>query len=106
MEDTARTVGVAPSYVSRVLRLTLLGPDILEAILDGRQPAELQLDDLLRKLFCWAVGAVVRCERKAEASASRCYDGGRSGASVFTRRDLGELELLYCTVSQCKVRPR
>ena len=30
-----------------VLRLTLLAPEIVEAILDGRQPAELQLDDLL-----------------------------------------------------------
>ena len=36
-----------PTYVSRVLRLTLLAPEIVEAILDGRQPAELQLDDLL-----------------------------------------------------------
>jgi hypothetical protein len=27
------------SYVGRVLRLTLLAPDIVEAILDGRQPA-------------------------------------------------------------------
>ena len=35
------------TYVSRVLRLTLLAPEIVEAILDGRQPAELQLDDLL-----------------------------------------------------------
>jgi hypothetical protein len=47
LEDLARPRGVAPSYVSRVLRLTLLAPDIVEAILDGRQPAELQLDDLL-----------------------------------------------------------
>ena len=38
---------VAPSYLSRVLRLTLLAPEIVEAILDGRPPAELQLDDLL-----------------------------------------------------------
>ena len=37
-----------PTYVSRVLRLTLLSPEIVEAILEGRQPAELQLDDLLK----------------------------------------------------------
>ena len=47
LEDLARAKGVAPTYVSRVLRLTLLAPEIVEAILDGRQPAELQLDDLL-----------------------------------------------------------
>jgi hypothetical protein len=47
LEDLAGAKGVAPSYVSRVLRLTLLAPEIVEAILDGRQPAELQLDDLL-----------------------------------------------------------
>ncbi|MCI0600862.1 MAG: hypothetical protein L0Y60_15335 [Beijerinckiaceae bacterium] len=36
------------SYVGRVMRLTLLSPDVVEAILDGRQPAGLQLEDLLR----------------------------------------------------------
>jgi hypothetical protein len=30
-----------------VLRLTLLALDLVEAILDGRQPAALQLDDVL-----------------------------------------------------------
>ena len=48
IDDLARAKGLAPSYVSRVLRLTLLAPDIVEAILDGEQPAELQLDDLLK----------------------------------------------------------
>jgi hypothetical protein len=47
LEDLATAKGVAPSYVSRVLRLTLLAPEIVEVILDGRQSAELQLDDLL-----------------------------------------------------------
>ena len=44
---TWRGPRVSATYVSRVLRLTLLAPEIVEAILDGRQPAELQLDDLL-----------------------------------------------------------
>jgi hypothetical protein len=47
LEDLAMAKGAAPSYVSRVLRLTLLAPELVEAILDGRQAAELQLDDLL-----------------------------------------------------------
>lgn len=47
LEDLARAKGFAPSYVSGVLRLTLLAPEIVEAILDGRQPAKLQLDSLL-----------------------------------------------------------
>jgi hypothetical protein len=47
LEDLARAKGVAPSYASRILRLTLLAPEIVKAILDGLQPTELQLDDLL-----------------------------------------------------------
>jgi hypothetical protein len=34
-------------FLGRVLRLTLLAPDIVEAILDGRQPADLALPALL-----------------------------------------------------------
>jgi hypothetical protein len=34
--------------LSRVLRLTLIAPDIVKAILDGRQPVSLQLDILLK----------------------------------------------------------
>ena len=42
------------SYVGRVLRLTLLTLDIVEAILGGGQPAELQLEDLLGRLLWFA----------------------------------------------------
>ena len=47
IEDLARAKGVASSYASRILRLTLLSPEIVEAILDGRQRVALQLNDLL-----------------------------------------------------------
>ena len=53
LEDLARAKGVHATYVSRMLRLTLLAPEIVEAILDGRQPAEVQLDDLWRG-FRWS----------------------------------------------------
>ena len=35
--ELAESEGIAPSYMTRVLRLTLLAPDIVEAILDGKQ---------------------------------------------------------------------
>jgi len=41
---------VNDSYLSRILRLTLIAPGIIEAILTGRQPSTLQLDDLLKPL--------------------------------------------------------
>ena len=41
LAELAAAEKINASYVSRVLRLTLLAPDIVEAIMDGRQPAEL-----------------------------------------------------------------
>jgi hypothetical protein len=35
------------SFVNRLLRLTLLAPDIQETILDGRQPKAMQLEELI-----------------------------------------------------------
>ena len=46
--EIAAAEKINPSYVSRVLRLTLLAPDIVETILDGRQPAELTMAALLK----------------------------------------------------------
>ena len=44
----AEAEGVTRSFVNRLLRLTLLAPDIIEAILDGRQPKAMQLEELTR----------------------------------------------------------
>ena len=49
LRDLAKAEAIDESYLGRVLRLTLLAPKILEAILNGRQPASLELDDLLKQ---------------------------------------------------------
>lgn len=45
--ELAEREGIAPSYMTRVLRLTLLTPDIVEAVLDGRQEPVVTLARLL-----------------------------------------------------------
>jgi site-specific DNA recombinase len=40
-EDIAKSEGVVPSYATRLFRLTILAPDIVSAILNGRHPPEL-----------------------------------------------------------------
>ena len=45
--ELAEREGIAPSYMTRVLRLTLLAPDIVEAILNGKQGPEVTLARVL-----------------------------------------------------------
>ena len=45
--DLAEQEGVTVAYVCRLLPLTCLAPDIVEAILDGRQPKGLRLAEML-----------------------------------------------------------
>jgi hypothetical protein len=46
--EIAATEKINETYVGRVLRLTLLAPVIVEAVLDGRQPADMNLEKLMR----------------------------------------------------------
>jgi len=48
VEKIASAEKINASYVGRVLRLTLLAPEIVEAILDGQQPAAMTLAVLMR----------------------------------------------------------
>jgi hypothetical protein len=43
IEEIAKSDNINPSYVSRVLRMTLLAPEIVEAILAGKQPEGLTM---------------------------------------------------------------
>jgi hypothetical protein len=45
--ELAEREGIAPSYMTRVVRLTLLAPDIVEAIVDGKQWPEVTLARVL-----------------------------------------------------------
>ncbi len=54
--ELADSERIAPSYMTRVLRLTLLAPEIVESILDGTQGPEVTLARLLDPLpFDWAL---------------------------------------------------
>jgi hypothetical protein len=44
--ELAEAEKIARSFVNRLLRLTLLAPEIVEAILEGRQPKAMQLAEL------------------------------------------------------------
>ncbi len=45
----AEKENVTPSYVSKLLRLNLVAPDIIQAIVQGKQPRDLMLQDLMKK---------------------------------------------------------
>lgn len=47
--ELAEREGIASSYVTRVLRLTLLVPDNIDAILDGKQGLDITLARVLER---------------------------------------------------------
>jgi len=50
VKEIATKEQINQSYVSRVLRLTLLAPDIVESVVAGRQPPATTLASLIAKL--------------------------------------------------------
>ena len=75
--ELAEREGIAPSYMTRVLRLTLLAPDIVEAILEGRQGPELTLARVMEPLpvewHLQEAGGFGRWNGKGQAAA--CPNG-------------------------------
>ena len=55
ISELAEREGIAFTYMARILRLTLLSPGIVEAILDGRQAPEVTLARVLEPFpAAWA----------------------------------------------------
>ena len=50
MAEIASREGVDKSYVSRVVNLAFLAPDIIESIVAGQQPADLSAEKLIRRI--------------------------------------------------------
>ena len=50
ISDLARDIGLDVSFAARLLRLTLLSPDIVESILMGNEPSGLSLTQLTKQL--------------------------------------------------------
>jgi len=48
IRELAAAEGVDRAYVGRLLNLTLLAPEVVEAVLDGRQPDGMTLPKLLK----------------------------------------------------------
>ena len=53
IKDIAAKESIDASYVGDLLRLTLLAPEIVEMILDGRQPPALQFETLKSLPLLW-----------------------------------------------------
>jgi hypothetical protein len=73
INELAAAERINSSYVSRLLRLTLLSPDIVEAILDGRQPDWMTLPGVMEPFPVeWGRQAAV-CPHSSSASlTARC----------------------------------
>ena len=62
ISDIARAEKLDRTYVGDMLRLTLLAPAIVEAIVEGRQPAEMTLPVLMKPFALEWVG---QCEKSS-----------------------------------------
>ncbi len=55
IKSLVRKTGLTPNYVGKVLGCAFLAPDIVEAILDGRQPVTLKFENLYKHIpSSWA----------------------------------------------------
>jgi hypothetical protein len=85
MLETGTHGMINETYVGRVLRLTLLAPDIVEAIMIGRQPSKMTLAMLMRRFPTgWRPNAMFSDNRLASPQLPR-----RAQVAVRQARLLG-----------------
>jgi hypothetical protein len=47
ISELAEKEGIAFTYMARLMRLSLLSPELVDAVIDGRQPSNMTLADLM-----------------------------------------------------------
>lgn len=50
ISDLASAIGIDPSYAARMFRLTMLAPDIIDAVLSGNEPEGVTMRKLARPI--------------------------------------------------------
>ena len=50
ISELAEKEGIAFTYMARLMRLSLLSPELVDAVMDGRQPANITLANLMDPL--------------------------------------------------------
>ena len=87
IDELAAAEKINGSYVSRILRLSLLAPEIVEAILDGRQSTELTLPVLIK---AFPVGWGVARQSGWRSATIRMTFGNRDELIIRRRSDGGK----------------
>ena len=80
IDELAAAGKINSSYVSRLLRLTLLAPDIVEAILDGRQAEGMTLPGLMEPF-------PVEWGRQFSAAGGETVGDNQAGFDLAQRHD-------------------
>ena len=120
VRELAKAERVKETYISRTLQLTLLAPEMVAAILDGRQGATIDSCDIIERIEV-SIHAPVRGRHGAawRRSGAAGFDPRpREGATCADRRGIGLLKVsihapvrgrrstAWCSTSHCGFDPR
>jgi hypothetical protein len=75
VSEIAAAEKIDRGYVGSILRLTLLAPDIVEEIMDGRQPAGLALPRLIERFSLYWAGQRTTLLDDVPLKTERAYHG-------------------------------
>jgi len=109
LEDLAKDVGCDRTYVGRILHLTSLAPDIVEAILRGEEPDGISLEKLRKNLPVrweeqrerWQNEEAFSCEPRAGKAHRRPTETDPSSLACSSTATPG---YAHCTTEQIAQR--